>query len=362
MNYIYLVIKQTHDMKKVSLLALLAILFFSCSKEELKMPEIQPVPPTELSVEVFPGNVIKLEWVDNSTNEEGFKIERKSLNGAYSIIKTLGSNITSFEDRDLSFNVDYSYRVYSFNKAGGSLIYSNEIKTNTFPTVQIGNQVWTSMNLSVSNYQDGTPIPEMKNEKEWINAYTNKIGAWCWTEYDSTKNWKKGKLYNWYAIKGSKRIGPLGFVIPFYSDWEKLIGDLGGGKAAFNSLRSKTDWPSGGGDNSSGFNAKPTGESFCYYPSTIGPAPTYTTTYSNTPIFLNKYSLIGTSTYWSLTTQKVAQPKNAWTTSHRNFAINYNNDLYRGTTTDGIVLESSAGVNSRDPFGGGFAVRMLKLY
>jgi len=34
-------------------------------------------PPTELSATVALGNVVSLKWVDNSNNEEGFKIERK---------------------------------------------------------------------------------------------------------------------------------------------------------------------------------------------------------------------------------------------------------------------------------------------
>ena len=42
--------------------------------------------------------------------------------------------------------------------------------------VRIGNQDWMSENLSVDYYQNGDPIPEVKNAMEWESL---KTGAWC---------------------------------------------------------------------------------------------------------------------------------------------------------------------------------------
>ena len=69
---------------------------------------------------------VKLNWVDNSTNEDGFKIERKGLNDNFIQIATLKSNVTQYTDSmNLSPNTTYIYRVYSFNSKGSSLNYSN---------------------------------------------------------------------------------------------------------------------------------------------------------------------------------------------------------------------------------------------
>lgn len=90
-----------------------------------------PVPPTKLNVTQLGSTKLSLTWTDNSTNEDGFKIERKSGTGNYSLINSVGSNITSYIDSNLIFNTLYTYRVFSFNSAGNSPTYSNEFSITT---------------------------------------------------------------------------------------------------------------------------------------------------------------------------------------------------------------------------------------
>jgi peptidyl-Asp metalloendopeptidase len=74
---------------------------------------------------------LRLSWVDNSQNENGFDVERKAgTNGVFSTVVTLGSNVTSYTDANLSDSATYCYRVRAFNSVGGSP-YSNEVCATT---------------------------------------------------------------------------------------------------------------------------------------------------------------------------------------------------------------------------------------
>lgn len=64
---------------------------------------------------------VTLTWVDNSTDETGFKILRKdSLTGTYSVIDTVGQDVTTYTDNTL-VNGTYWYRVQVSNINGDSL-------------------------------------------------------------------------------------------------------------------------------------------------------------------------------------------------------------------------------------------------
>jgi titin len=61
---------------------------------------------------------INLSWVDNSSNEDGFVIER-TLNGAtFEQIATLAANQTTYASTGLKSNTRYYFRVGAFNELG----------------------------------------------------------------------------------------------------------------------------------------------------------------------------------------------------------------------------------------------------
>ena len=73
----------------------------------------------------------RVMWVDNATNEAGFKIERKQgTSGRYSQIATVSANTTSYGDANLSPSTTYCYRVRAYNSAGNSA-YSSEVCATT---------------------------------------------------------------------------------------------------------------------------------------------------------------------------------------------------------------------------------------
>lgn len=89
-----------------------------------------PAAPADLAATTVSSSKIKLTWDDNSNNEEGFKIERRTSGGSYRQIATTGSNSTSYTDSGLSNNTRYYYRVRAYNDTGASG-YSSEAGART---------------------------------------------------------------------------------------------------------------------------------------------------------------------------------------------------------------------------------------
>jgi hypothetical protein len=87
-------------------------------------PVTPPAAPTGLNA-VSMANKGFLTWTDNSNNETGFKIERKTAATAYVEIAQQGSNATTYLDAAVVVGTAYTYRVRAFNAAGDSA-FSNE--------------------------------------------------------------------------------------------------------------------------------------------------------------------------------------------------------------------------------------------
>ena len=111
---------------------LLTTILLGCSSNDDSVTEVAPLAPTNLTG-VLLNSQVTLSWVDNATNETGFKIERKVGAGTYSLISTMGSNITTYTDASVATGQTYTYRVYSYNAIGNSTNYSNEF-TISIPT------------------------------------------------------------------------------------------------------------------------------------------------------------------------------------------------------------------------------------
>jgi len=86
-----------------------------------------PSPPTPLVAELVSESRIDLSWVDNSNNETGFILERKSsYTGTYQELATLTTDINYYSDISFSGISTCYYRVKSYNAFGESS-YSNEV-------------------------------------------------------------------------------------------------------------------------------------------------------------------------------------------------------------------------------------------
>jgi fibronectin type 3 domain-containing protein len=92
-----------------------------------------PAAPSTLNLTVVSQTQINLSWTDNATNEQGFKIERKTgAGGSYAEIATVGANTTAYNDTALTANTTYYYRIKAYN-AGGESAYCDEANATTLP-------------------------------------------------------------------------------------------------------------------------------------------------------------------------------------------------------------------------------------
>jgi subtilisin family serine protease len=92
---------------------------------------LPPDAPGNLLASSISSSQINLSWTDNSSNETGFKIERKTdSGGTYTEIATTGADVTSYNDTGLSASTTYSYRVRAYNVISDSP-YSNEVIVTT---------------------------------------------------------------------------------------------------------------------------------------------------------------------------------------------------------------------------------------
>ena len=133
-----------------------------------------------------------------------------------------------------------------------------DIDGNVYETIVIGNQTWMKTNLNVSNYKDGTPIPEVTDPAEWATLTT---GAWCYYDNDPEKGKLYGKLYNWYAVNDKRGLAPTGTSIPTDAEWTTLtnfIGSEAGGKMKESDTSNWTS-PNSEATNSTGFTGLPGG-------------------------------------------------------------------------------------------------------
>ena len=236
---------------------------------------------------------------------------------SYSVQPTLNNNVVYVDGTEISttivnaLNKTHYYRTFittvsgtfygntiSFTPSGsdGSL---TDIDGNTYDYITYGNQDWTVENAALETYRDGTPIPQITDNNEWLNT---TIGAWCYINNDPSQ----GKLYNFSATYGIhdnddstplKQFAPEGWHVPSLAevadlkghliengynydgstydcaceDWENKIG---------KSVASSTGWTNieytgnvgndQSSNNYSGFNAKPLGYRYGDIFSSIG--------------------------------------------------------------------------------------------
>jgi uncharacterized protein (TIGR02145 family) len=149
---------------------------------------------------------------------------------------------------EIVFNPDLSY---------GSV---SDIDGNIYKTIKIGSQTWMAENLKTSRYNDGTTIPEVKDQKEWRELST---GAYSWyiNQSETYKN-IYGALYNWYAVNNGK-LCPKGWHVPSDAEWTILSNSIDANGFAGNALKEAgtRHWqsPDTEATNSTGFTALPGG-------------------------------------------------------------------------------------------------------
>jgi subtilisin family serine protease len=165
-------------------------------------PPPPPSAPTNLTAAAVSSSQINLNWSDNSSNEDGFKIERCTgavatcVDANFAQISQIGANLGSFSNAGLSAQTTYTYRVRAFNSTGSSG-YSNAIQATTSvapPSTQVvpagvqrigaapGRSNWTGTGVGVAVVDTGLDFNHadlgLAPEVQGVNAF-NAYGGSC---------------------------------------------------------------------------------------------------------------------------------------------------------------------------------------
>jgi hypothetical protein len=91
-----------------------------------------PAAPYRLQVTAVSGTHLRLVWTDNSVDEEGFRVERKTgAEGKWvRVAGRVPADVATFTDYGLDPGQTYVYRVQAFNAAGDSA-FSEEVHAAT---------------------------------------------------------------------------------------------------------------------------------------------------------------------------------------------------------------------------------------
>lgn len=158
-----------------------------------------------ISLGIPPYVVVDLWWNDNSDNEDGFVIERKTSSNEYELIDSVDANITGYTDWSVIDSTTYTYKIAAFNTTSMSG-YSNEF-TATTPLRQItaplnllatatGSNVvglsWTDF----SDVEEGFKI-ERKVTEQGIYELIDSVGMNVENYFDSTV---QGNTLYYYRI------------------------------------------------------------------------------------------------------------------------------------------------------------------
>jgi Fibronectin type III domain len=83
-------------------------------------------PPSTLTATAVSATRIEIAWRDNATRETGFQVQRSTTGGggSFSVLTTVGSNVTSYGNDGLGQATQYCYRVRAVRTNGGSASYS----------------------------------------------------------------------------------------------------------------------------------------------------------------------------------------------------------------------------------------------
>lgn len=80
---------------------------------------------------LYPSSRINLSWTDNSSQEQGFEIQRRAESSPFYTVIVTPPNTISYQDVDLSPGTSYTYRVRATHSVSGNSAWSNEADETT---------------------------------------------------------------------------------------------------------------------------------------------------------------------------------------------------------------------------------------
>ena len=120
---------------------------------------------------------LRLEWQDNSDNEDGFEVWRRVNEGEWLLIGATNTDVVTFIDGVIPIGSVLSYRVRAWNQFGESG-YTNIVSIGTYPPAAPSNASGVVVpSSSVSwDYDQSEVGPEPPRRSVSVKTYRDKNG------------------------------------------------------------------------------------------------------------------------------------------------------------------------------------------
>ena len=151
----------------------IADLYFS----HVNVPSSPPlIAPSDLTTEAIDFKTIRLNWVDNSSNETGFEVVRSLVSdGTYTPVGTLPANTTTFTNTGLNSSTAYFYKVKAVGGENESPF--TEFQTNSTPAAP--GTPTAPAELAADN------ISTAFISLSWLNTSANETNVQIWKSTDN---------------------------------------------------------------------------------------------------------------------------------------------------------------------------------
>jgi hypothetical protein len=138
----------------------------------------RPAAPTNLTATAIHERRVNLSWTDNSSGEDGFRIERKTGGGSWVELVAVGANATSYPDTGVVESTTYTYRVFAFNSTGDSAASNEEIVTTPVLTIPIAPSSLQAAALSATQVRLTWTDNSYNEDGFKVERKTGASGTW----------------------------------------------------------------------------------------------------------------------------------------------------------------------------------------
>lgn len=183
-----------------------------------------PAGPTGLRASLVSTTQVNLTWIDNSNNEEGYKIEQSTDGINFSDLATLAASTTSYMANGLLSSTTYTFRVRAYN-SGGNSTYAviaaaptgtgNGLRGEYYSTQNLSSLQFTRIDPAINfNYGYGSPDPSIPTDRFSIR--------WCGQVQP-----RFSETYTFFSNANSgSRLWVNGQLI--IAHWTELFGEFAG--------------------------------------------------------------------------------------------------------------------------------------
>jgi hypothetical protein len=126
---------------------------------------------------------VDLSWQDSSTSETGFEVHRSTTgaNGTFTLLATVGANVTNYSDTGLSSATEYCYQVRAFKKTGRTRSYAPLSNTSCVTTLLAG--------LAAPSNANALPLSSSDVAITWTDNSANEDGFLVERSTDNGGTW-----------------------------------------------------------------------------------------------------------------------------------------------------------------------------